>query len=130
MGVIRAKRTIQENSNGGTGSMVSLHAARTAAALSLLVLATAAPAGPPAPGGGCHLLKTQAAVICKAKVSCRSSAPAVAVIRPLFFHCAAGQHLPRPVTEAAIGAFKSPRYIRCCIGNNLLPMLPTAPNSD
>jgi len=127
---MRARRTIQENSNGGTGSMVSLHAARTAAALSLLVLATAAPAGPPAPGGGCRLLRTQAAVICKAKVSCRSSAPAVAAIRPLFFHCAAGQPLPSPVAEAAIGAFKSPRYFRCCIGNDLLSILPTASTSD
>lgn len=111
--------------------MLSLHAARIAAALSLLASASVSQADAPAPGsGGCRLLQTQAAVICKAKVSCRSSAPAIAATRPLFFHCAAGQPLPRPVAEAAIGAFKSPRYFRCCIGNDLLSILPTASTSD
>lgn len=75
---------------------------------------------------GCLLLRDQASVICKAKVSCSASAAAIEAIRPQFERCAAGERIPRRDVEAAIAAFRNPRTFRCCIGNDLVPMLPSA----
>ena len=106
----------------------SVHSAMAVAGLALLLFLTASSLHAfSSRVSGCQLLRDQAAVICTAKVSCRSSAAAVDAIRPLFARCAAGEALPHRAAEAALGAFKSPRYFRCCIGNDLMPMLSSLP---
>ena len=98
---------------------------RTALAVLLPVVGPSAQAFS-AQVSGCQLLHDQAAVICKAKISCRDAVEAVEAVRPLFTRCAAGDFVRRHDVEDAIGAFKNPRYFRCCIGNDLVSLLPSA----
>lgn len=97
---------------------------RTALAVLLPVVGSSAQAFS-AQVNGCQLLHDQASVICKAKVSCRDATAAIEAIRPLFTRCAAGESVRRNDVEDAIGAFKTPRYFRCCIGNDLVSLWPS-----
>lgn len=68
---------------------------------------------------GCQVLQDRGAVICMAKVSCSSSAGAIAQVRSLFAQCAAGAPLPRQQVLQALDQFESNLYFQCCIGNAL-----------